>query len=174
MAEPLLRQFLQHSDLSVNLVGGLVDMEILNETRDVDFIQGLLTGSEINGSDDRAGEIDPLLNGQASPQTYTELINDPMVSTEEKVMRVIQDYVAPVLENDGGNIDLLGFDPNSGEVTVRFVGSCANCPSSILSVETLVKPPLLNIPGVHRVVHRTRLRLSDKSRVEKTPIKLIV
>ena len=167
------RQFLQHADLSANLVGGLVAMEILNESRDVDFIQGLLTGTATPGSADSVEEIIPL-NGAASPQTYTELINDPNLPTAEKVARVIQDYIAPVLENDGGNVDLLGFDANSGEVTVRFVGSCANCPSSILSVETLVKPPLLNIPGVHRVTHRTRLRTSDKPRVEKLPIKLMV
>jgi len=167
------RQFLQHADLSANLVGGLVDMEILHAKRDLDFIQDLLAGPETNGRSNNAWEIG-LLNGQVSPQTYTQLINDPLLSTAEKVTRVIEDYVAPILENDGGNVDLLGFDPNSGEVTVRFVGSCANCPSSILSVETLVKPPLLNIPGVHRVVHRTRLRTSDKSMVEKTSIKLIV
>jgi Fe-S cluster biogenesis protein NfuA len=44
---------------------------------------------------------------------------------------------------------------------VRFVGSCANCPYSLLSMEQIVKPTLLAIPGVQRVVPRAKARNSE-------------
>ena len=147
------QQFLLHSDLSQALTRGLVDMEILNTKRDSELIQRLLVhnGNHLSGQNGNGTEI----------QTFSELVNDEALSTEEKVHEVIRLYVGPVLENDGGQVDLINFDPEEGEATVRFLGSCANCPASILSVETLVKPPLLNIPGVQRVTHRTRLRAND-------------
>ncbi len=43
-------------------------------------------------------------------------------------------------------------------ISVRFVGSCANCPYSLLSMEQIVKPTLLAIPGIQRVTHRARAR----------------
>ncbi len=45
-----------------------------------------------------------------------------------------------------------------GELQVRFVGRCANCSYSLLSMEQIVKPALLMIPGVQRVVYRAKAR----------------
>ena len=76
----------------------------------------------------------------------------------ERVARVVETIVAPVLANDGGRLDILNLDEGQGELTVRFVGSCANCPYSLLSMEQIVKPTLLAIPGITRVTHRARAR----------------
>jgi hypothetical protein len=40
----------------------------------------------------------------------------------------------------------------------------------MLSMETLVAPPLLNIPGVTRVVHRGKLRTGEVERVSSQPV----
>jgi Fe-S cluster biogenesis protein NfuA len=74
------------------------------------------------------------------------------------VERVVETIIAPVLANDGGRLDVLEIDENNGELRVRFVGSCANCPYSLLSMEQIVKPTLLAIPGIQLVTHRAKPR----------------
>ena len=156
-------QFVLGINPTPGLVDGLMDLAILHPQRDAALAEDLRAGRLEAASTqlDLSGE-----RANGGGRTYVDLINDALLSTEEKVKLVIEGYIQPVLDNDGGAVDYLGFDPARGEVSVRFLGSCANCPASILSVETLVKPPLLNIPGVHRVTHRTRLRKDDEKRVE--------
>jgi Fe-S cluster biogenesis protein NfuA len=81
---------------------------------------------------------------------------------QERVQRVVDTIIAPVLKNDGGRMDILEIR-DDGSLEVRFVGSCANCPYSLLSMEQIVKPTLLQIPGITRVVHRARLRDTEVS-----------
>ena len=58
---------------------------------------------------------------------------------------------------------MLEIDEAQGELRVRFVGSCANCPYSLLSMERIVKPTLLAIPGIESVVHRARAKQAELS-----------
>ncbi|HRW07848.1 MAG TPA: molybdopterin dinucleotide binding domain-containing protein, partial [Caldilineaceae bacterium] len=157
------RDFLLRTEPSTQLAGGLLGLEILDANRDETLVAQLLRGDYSGCGQTTAGD-----EAQASDQrngnhrTFASLIYDQTLTTEQKVTAVIAEYIQPILENDGGRVEYLGFDTAVGEVSVRFLGSCANCPASILSVETLVKPPLLNIPGVHHVVHRTQLRNGDR------------
>ncbi len=84
----------------------------------------------------------------------------------ERVDRVVDQIIAPVLANDGGRLDVLGIDEGIGELSIRFVGSCANCPYSLLSMEQIVKPTLLAIPGIQRVTHRARAREHEIERAK--------
>jgi Fe-S cluster biogenesis protein NfuA len=145
------QQFLRQAGLTPELVNGLAELEIVDAKRDPGLLQALLN-PQVSAA---------ITAGVKGPQAFSDLVTDTSLTTEQKVNEVIDSYIAPVLDNDGGKIDFLHFDAGSGEVSVRFLGSCANCPASILSVETLVKPPLLNIPGVYKVVHRTQLRSKD-------------
>lgn len=149
------RDFLRRAEPSTDLVNGLVQLEIVNQTRDADLVQELLAEDGLQATGARKFK-------DTAQRGYLDLVTDNSLSLVEKVQHVIQQYVAPILDNDGGRVELLGIEPELGRVTVRFLGSCANCPASILSVETIVKPPLLNIPGVNEVVHRTQLRANDK------------
>jgi Fe-S cluster biogenesis protein NfuA len=78
-------------------------------------------------------------------------------SLRDRVIHVVDTVIAPILKNDGGRLEILGIDEASGELSVRFVGSCANCPYSLLSMEQLVKPSLLAISGVTKVSHRAQM-----------------
>ena len=82
-------------------------------------------------------------------------------SLQARVTRVVKTILAPVLANDGGRLDVLDIDEQTGELRVRFVGSCANCPYSLLSMEQIVKPTLLAIPGIETVVHRAKPRTKE-------------
>ncbi len=70
---------------------------------------------------------------------------------KEKVEEALKD-VRPALQADGGDIELIGVDEETGVVQVKLVGACAGCPMSQMTlqmgVERLLKQ---NVPGVTKV-----------------------
>tara|TARA_B100001059_G_C17799147_1_gene565050 strand:- start:755 stop:1357 length:603 start_codon:yes stop_codon:yes gene_type:complete len=69
---------------------------------------------------------------------------------DEKIIALLDQYVRPAVENDGGAIDYVGYD--KGKVIVKMKGSCAGCPSSTATlkggIETLLKQHLPNVQEV--------------------------
>jgi len=63
---------------------------------------------------------------------------------DEEIIGLLNEYVRPAVENDGGAIDYIGFE--NGVVTVELKGSCAGCPSSTQTlkggIEALLKQNL--------------------------------
>jgi Fe-S cluster biogenesis protein NfuA len=49
-----------------------------------------------------------------------------------RVERVIAEQILPVLQMDGGNIEVVGVD--AGVVRVRLHGTCGGCPSTITTI----------------------------------------
>ncbi|MDG2506390.1 MAG: NifU family protein, partial [Crocinitomicaceae bacterium] len=45
---------------------------------------------------------------------------------DDKITALLDQYVRPAVENDGGAIDYVGYD--AGKVVVKMKGSCAGCP----------------------------------------------
>ena len=70
---------------------------------------------------------------------------------DHKIAALLDEYVRPAVENDGGAIDYVGY--KEGQVTVLMKGSCAGCPSSTATlkggIETLLKQ---HIPEVKEVI----------------------
>ena len=66
---------------------------------------------------------------------------------DEQIVNLLNEYVRPAVENDGGAIDYVGFE--NGVVTVELKGSCAGCPSSTQTlkggIESLLKA---NMEGI--------------------------
>mgnify|MGYP005695567621 CR=1 FL=1 len=67
-----------------------------------------------------------------------------------QITALLDQYVRPAVENDGGAIDYVGYD--NGKVVVKMKGSCAGCPSSTATlkggIETLLKQHLPNVQEV--------------------------
>ena len=63
---------------------------------------------------------------------------------EEEINAVLDEYIKPAVESDGGSIILDSF--NNGIVTVILKGACNGCPSSTITlkdgIETLLKQKL--------------------------------
>ncbi len=76
-----------------------------------------------------------------------------MEEMEQKVKKVIEEKIRPYLEADGGGVELVSVDAESGEVRVRLQGACAGCPGAQMTlsmgVEAILKEEL---PEVSRVV----------------------
>jgi len=69
---------------------------------------------------------------------------------QDKVEEVLN-KVRPVLERDGGNVELVGID--NGTVKVKLVGACAGCPLSQLTLKNGIERILKQeIPEVKEVV----------------------
>lgn len=70
---------------------------------------------------------------------------------DQPIIELLNEYVKPAVENDGGAIDYVGFD--NGTVTVEMKGSCAGCPSSTATLKNGIEQLLTaNIPEVKEVV----------------------
>ncbi|OHX67152.1 NifU family protein [Flammeovirga pacifica] len=71
----------------------------------------------------------------------------------KKIKGVLEEYIAPAVETDGGAIKFHSFDEETGVVKVLLQGACSGCPSSTftlkMSIENLLKKM---VPQVTEVV----------------------
>lgn len=71
-------------------------------------------------------------------------------SIEGKIRNLLDEYVRPAVEMDGGAIDFKSFE--EGVVTVQMKGSCSGCPSSTMTlksgIENLLKRMLPEVKAV--------------------------
>lgn len=58
----------------------------------------------------------------------------PQNETEVKIIEILEQYIRPAVEQDGGLISFKSFD--SGKVTVQMKGSCSGCPSSTITLKS--------------------------------------
>ena len=73
------------------------------------------------------------------------------VELVKKIKELIDTYVKPAVEMDGGNIEFQSF--NEGVVTVLLQGSCSGCPSSTVTLKAGIEGMLKRmVPEVTEVV----------------------
>jgi NFU1 iron-sulfur cluster scaffold homolog, mitochondrial len=72
--------------------------------------------------------------------------------TIQQIKAVLDQYVRPAVESDGGAINFHTFDEASGIVTVLLQGSCSGCPSSTLTLKAGIENLLTRlVPAVKQV-----------------------
>lgn len=70
---------------------------------------------------------------------------------DEKIIGILEEYIRPAVEGDGGHIAFKSFA--EGIVTVSLRGSCSGCPSSMVTLKQGIENLLKHeIPGVREVV----------------------
>jgi Fe-S cluster biogenesis protein NfuA len=129
--------------------------EIMNILRE--FIRGhLMTGEKLFISDpfavstvaatvdDMPGKSVPAAEAAAAVGPGSDAINEQIIS-------MLDEYVKPAVEQDGGAIEFRSF--HNGVVTVALKGSCSGCPSSTMTLKSGIENLLKKmIPGVEEVV----------------------
>ncbi|UDY37159.1 NifU family protein [Dermatobacter hominis] len=71
---------------------------------------------------------------------------------QEKVEEVIE-IIRPAIQADGGDINLLDVDQDSGVVTVELTGACVSCPASTVTMKAGIERIMKDrVPGVTAVV----------------------
>jgi Fe-S cluster biogenesis protein NfuA len=110
-------------------------MEITPTLRE--FVKGYLEdGKEIISPDYKPA-------GHASQATEEEVVN--------KIKEMLDNYVKPAVEMDGGAIQFKSF--HDGKVELMLQGSCSGCPSSIITLKAGIEGLLKRmIPEVQEVI----------------------
>ena len=76
---------------------------------------------------------------------------EPKTDLDKKIIEILDEYVRPAVESDGGAIHFKSFE--NGKVNLALRGACSGCPSSKITlkngIETLLKQYL---PEVEEVV----------------------
>ncbi len=75
----------------------------------------------------------------------------PSSEVEVKIVEILEQYIRPAVEGDGGSITFKNF--NDGIVTVQLRGACSGCPSSTITLKAGIEGLLKRmIPEVKEVV----------------------
>jgi Fe-S cluster biogenesis protein NfuA len=82
---------------------------------------------------DYFGEKKPVFAQRTMEANSTKLDMDS--ETVQKIKAVLDQYIKPAVESDGGAISFYSFDEPSGTVKVLLQGSCSGCPSSTLTLK---------------------------------------
>ncbi len=70
-----------------------------------------------------------------------------------QILDILDTYIKPAVENDGGMISFKSFNEESGLVTVELKGSCSGCPSSTVTLKRGIEGLLTRmVPQVKEVV----------------------
>lgn len=92
--------------------------------------------------------LDEKMKEEEAPITQS---NEGNGDIEEKIKSILNDYVKPAVEQDGGAISFHSF--NDGVVKVLLQGSCSGCPSSTLTLKAGIENLLTRmVPEVKEVI----------------------
>lgn len=71
---------------------------------------------------------------------------------EEKIKKIIA-QIKPAIQLDGGDIELVSVDEQTGIVQVKLVGACAHCPMAQITLKQGVEARIKHaVPEVKEVV----------------------
>lgn len=68
-------------------------------------------------------------------QKQQEAYFDALDVTSQQIINIIEEYVKPAVQSDGGNIMFESFDPAEKRVKVVLQGACSGCPSSTFTLK---------------------------------------
>lgn len=75
------------------------------------------------------------LQPQKHENPVEKLINRDYTDDEQKISDILNEYVAPAVENDGGKISLMEYDSNTKTAKMLLQGACSGCPSSTATLK---------------------------------------
>lgn len=112
-----------------------------------EFIKSFLSSGE------KVFLSNPLPSSIRNGETVSEATMQPVAEgdMESQIRSVLEEYVLPAVEQDGGHIRLMSCD--DGVVKVLLQGACSGCPSSTMTLKSGIENLLTRmVPGVKEVV----------------------
>ncbi|KAJ9540228.1 hypothetical protein OSB04_026734 [Centaurea solstitialis] len=78
------------------------------------------------------------------------------------IKELLETRIRPAVQDDGGDIEYIGFDPESGVVKLKMQGACSGCPSSSVTLKSGIENMLMHyVPEVKSV--EQELDLEDEN-----------
>ncbi len=92
-------------------------------------------------------------NHQKQQESYFENLD----VTSQQIINIIEEYVKPAVQSDGGNIVFESFDPVDKRVKVVLQGACSGCPSSTFTLKNgienmlkdMLKDPNIKVEAIN-------------------------
>ena len=97
--------------------------EIMNQVRS--FIAEFL----------QAGKAIATIEPHQHENPVLKIINREYTNDEQKISDILNEYVAPAVENDGGKISLIEYDQENKTAKMLLQGACSGCPSSTATLK---------------------------------------
>ena len=98
-------------------------------------------------------DVKPNVSQDENELANTTLPNKQLSEIDLKISGILDEYIRPAVEQDGGAITFHSFE--NGIVTVNLRGACSGCPSSSLTlksgIETILKRLVPEVNEVHAV-----------------------
>ncbi|KGO89849.1 NifU family protein [Flavobacterium suncheonense] len=71
----------------------------------------------------------------SSHEKQQEAYFDKLDTTSQQIVNILEEYVKPAVQSDGGNIMFQSFDETEKRVKVILQGACSGCPSSTFTLK---------------------------------------
>ncbi|WP_303310359.1 NifU family protein [Hymenobacter sp. BT730] len=95
--------------------------------------------------------VDPTAEHKAAQTAAAGDSSEQDQQTSQKIIDLLENYVRPAVEQDGGNITFRSY--KDGVVTVNLQGSCSGCPSATVTLKSGIENLLKRmVPEVTEVV----------------------
>lgn len=95
-------------------------------------------------------EKKPVFSIPQDAASDTQGNDTPIIS---QIKEILDQYVRPAVESDGGAISFHSYNPEIGQVKVLLQGSCSGCPSSTMTLKSGIEALMTRmIPEIKEVV----------------------
>ena len=79
-------------------------------------------------------EIEEITSKSQQEPIQAEIVQpEQLGEVEKRIVDILEEYVAPAVESDGGNIRFVSY--KEGTVSVLLQGACSGCPSSTVTLK---------------------------------------
>lgn len=72
--------------------------------------------------------------------------------TSQQIVNILEEYVKPAVQSDGGNITFENYDDTSKRVTVTLKGACSGCPSSTFTLKNGIENMLRQMLNNNEII----------------------
>jgi Fe-S cluster biogenesis protein NfuA len=80
-----------------------------------------------------------LIQQTPAAEKQQEAYFDNLDATSQRIINILEEYVKPAVQGDGGNIAFESYDEADKRVKVILQGACSGCPSSTFTLKSGMK-----------------------------------
>lgn len=137
--------YIKNNFITVTKVPVVEWIEVMHELRE--FIKDYFVQEKVVFT----SEPKPTVSAEKTHNAGLNPVIENPTEAEAKIIEILEEYIKPAVEQDGGEISFQSFE--NGVVSVVLRGSCSGCPSSTLTLKAGIEQLLKRmVPGVESVV----------------------
>ncbi|WCJ20722.1 hypothetical protein M5689_002937 [Euphorbia peplus] len=87
---------------------------------------------------------EPLFLDAQTAAAKDTAINEDDSETVAMIKELLETRIRPAVQDDGGDIEYRGFDPETGVVKLKMQGACSGCPSSSVTLKSGIENMLMH------------------------------